>query len=152
MISGNYRSGRRPKPAWKKQLTGRPVRDETSPVAPVGDVVKPAGLSVGASQVWEELAPHALALGTLTVADVRAFALLCELTATAVLASSEKGRVAGSTRLERQTAGALKPYLELFGLAGPVSRLRLHLPPPAAAANPLNKFLDRAKSKWAGLK
>jgi hypothetical protein len=113
------------------------------------DVVKPTTLSSGASQAWDEMAPHAIALGTLTASDVRCFSVLCELTATAALASSQKGTVAGAVRLERQTATALKPFLDLFGLAGPVSRQRLRIAPPAAA-NPLDKFLDR--KRWADLK
>jgi hypothetical protein len=109
----------------------------------------PTTLSSGASQVWDEMAPHAMALGTLTASDVRCFAVLCELVSTAAGASSQKATGVSAMRLERQTASAMRPYLEMFGLAGPVSRQRLRIAPPAAA-NPLDKFLDR--KRWADLK
>jgi len=98
---------------------------------------------------------------TLTVADVRPFASLCELQSTPQETSAAKdGRelfrlkvqdsgdpespleivVDAALKLERETATALRPYYELFGLT-PVSRARIVVPKPDAPA-----------SKWAGIK
>jgi hypothetical protein len=85
--------------------------------------------------VWDELAPIAIAMHTLTTADVAAFATLCELEATRRTASAEKNREDfrpflvttpdpdGNThtkvtehpaiRLERTTASALGPLREV---------------------------------------
>jgi hypothetical protein len=124
------------------------ARIDPPPVPPV-PVVKPTTLSAGASVVWDELAQHAIALGTLTVSDARAFSVLCELVATAEWASTQKGDSAKARTLERQTAGAVRPYLEMFGLAGPSSRTRRHVPPSPPPSTPLDKFLR--PSKWQGV-
>jgi len=90
--------------------------------------------------VWDELAPIALAMKTLTVADVRPFGTLCELQSTLLQAVSVKGTEAFDARLERDTAVALRPYYELFGLT-PVARARIVVPKA--------KEQEQA-SKWAG--
>jgi P27 family predicted phage terminase small subunit len=121
--------------------------------------VKPAGLSVRAGVVWDEIAPVCIAMRTLTPADVRPFARLCELQVTAEEASSQKDApgfamftlsedyngaakvgVHAAIRVERDTAVALRPYYEYFGMT-PSSRSRIVLPKPAEAV-----------SKWAALK
>jgi hypothetical protein len=89
-------------------------------------------------------------MGTLTAADVSAFAVLCELQATLETACAHVNPMASTIRLQRQTAGALRPWYAMFGL-DPQSRQRLHLP-PKPAANPLDRFLNRTPSKWTGLK
>jgi hypothetical protein len=122
-----------------------------SPTAPAGEVVKPGRLSGPAGVVWDALAPLVLAMGTLTAADVPAFATLCELQATLELASAQKTSSAVATKLERQTAAALRPWLEAFGLT-PASRARLQLPAAPAPENPLDRFLSRTPSKWTELK
>jgi hypothetical protein len=97
---------------------------------------------------------------TLTVADVRPFASLCELQATMqATAAAKAGRslftleigdadpksltvkIDAVLKLERETANALRPYYEVFGLT-PSARARLAMPPTAEAP----------VSKWAGLK
>src|SRR5262245_57695879 len=139
---GNWNSGRRPQSTALKKLRGNPGKrkfNEREPKPPEGAVEAPETLSGVAKTVWEGLAPIALAMGTLTTADVAAFATLCELEATRRLASAEKSREgftpfllttitdsAGNEhpkvqehpaiRLERSTAGALRPYYEKFGL------------------------------------
>lgn len=121
----------------------------------------PAGLTRAAKTVWKELAPICMAMGTLTRADTRVFATLCELQATLQLTSAQKdGRALLSLqreeaddpkselvviidavlKLERDTANALRPYYALFGLE-PVSRARVQVPKKAAAP----------VSKWAGV-
>lgn len=157
---GNHNSGRRPKPTALKVLQGNPGKrhlNALEPKPPAGPVRRPARLSGLAIVVWGELAPIAEAMGTLTTADVKAFATLCELQATLDLASSQKDAegfapftvsedfngapkigVHAALKLERETAAALRPYYEKFGLE-PVGRARIAVPKQ-----------DEPKSKWAG--
>lgn len=161
---GNRNSGRRPNPTALKVLRGNPGQRRMNPhepVSPPGEVRKPTGLSMGASLVWDELAPICLAMRTLTVADVRPFASLCELQSTMQEAAAVKdGRelfrleqqersdpkspleivVDAALKLERETAAALRPYYECFGLT-PVARARIAVPKQAEAP----------VSKWAGV-
>src|SRR6185369_15691321 len=135
---GNQNSGRRPAPTSLTVLRGNPSRkklNENEPRPTAGDVGKPDGLSSRAVRVWDELAPVCLAMGTLTTADLRAFATLCELQATILEASAQKDAEGfgmftlsedyngapkvgthAAIKLERETAQALRPYYEYFGL------------------------------------
>jgi P27 family predicted phage terminase small subunit len=152
-MAGNQNSGRRPKPTALHVLRGNPSKkklNQREPKPPQGAVNVPETLSRVAKVAWGELAPVALAMGTLTTADVAAFATLCELEATRRAASAEKDRdgftpflmttitdSAGNEHpkvqahpaitLERNTAGALRPYYEKFGLE-PVGRARISVP------------------------
>ncbi len=140
---GYENSGRRPQPSALKVLRGNPGKRKPNaqePRPPTGDVIKPADLSAAAAAVWDELAPVARAMGTLTPADIRPFGTLCELQATFTAAARTKGTAAFDARLERETATALRPYYALFGLE-PISRARIAVPTPADAA---------PVSKWAG--
>lgn len=161
---GNQNSGRRPKPTALHVLNGNPSKkklNDREPKPPAGDVIPHDQVSQVAKAVWAELAPVGLAMGTLTTADVSAFATLCELEATRRLASAQKD-VEGFTpflmttitdsagnehpkvqehpaiKLERNTAAALRPYYEKFGLE-PVGRARISVPKQ-----------DEPVSKWAG--
>lgn len=151
-------------PTALKILRGNPGQrklNEREPVPPAGPVVRPA-LSPGGGVVWEAIAPVCLAMGTLTTGDVQAFATLCELQATFTQAALEKAREGFSPflcttmvdsagnehqqvkehpaiRLERNTAAALRPYYEHFGLE-PVGRARISVP----------KGSEEPVSKWAG--
>ena len=158
---GNQNSGRRPQPTKLKVLRGNPSKtrlNEREPKPPAGEVVKPEGLSGSAIKVWDELAPVCLAMGTLTVADIRPFGTLCELQATLQQASAQKDAegfapftlsedyngaavvgVHAAIKLERETATSIRPYYALFGLE-PVSRARIQVP----------KKADAPVSKWAG--
>jgi P27 family predicted phage terminase small subunit len=162
---GNENSGRRPQSTALKLLRGNPGKrkpNEHEPRPPSGDVVKPEGLSAGGSRVWDELAPICLAMGTLTTADLRPFATLCELQSTLQIASAGKDapgfapfrmRPKDSSRedspmvvvidsvlkLERDTATALRHFYEVFGLT-PSARARLSVP----------KKAEEPVSKWAG--
>src|SRR5688500_1891564 len=81
---GYENSGRRPQPTALKMLRGNPGKRKPNPREPnppVGDVNPPKRLSKMARLVWDELAPVCLSMGTLTLADVRPFARLCELQA-----------------------------------------------------------------------
>ena len=160
---GYENSGRRPQPTKLTMLRGNPSKkklNKNEPVPPAGDIVPPAGLSGRARGVWADLAPVCLAMGTLTTADLKPFATLCELQATVEHASAQKDaegfapfvvsqdfngadvvKVHAAIRLERETATALRPYYELFGLT-PVARARIAVP----------KAPDEPVSKWAGLK
>jgi len=159
---GYENSGRRPQPTALKVLRGNPGKrkpNKNEPVPPSGTVVKPRGLSKAAGSVWDELAPVCIAMKTLTPADVRVFATLCELQSTLQMASASKDGKAllslaregedsptltvtidAVLRLERDTANALRPYYALFGLE-PVSRARIQVA----------KDDDKPESKWAGV-
>lgn len=143
---GNANSGRRPQPTNLTVLRGNPSKkklNENEPRPPSGEIAKPAGLSAGAAGVWDELAPVAVAMGTLTMADLKPFATLCELQATLQQASSQKDNAAtaqAGIKLEKEVAAVIRPYYALFGLE-PVSRARLAVP---------SKDKEPA-SKWAGL-
>jgi phage terminase small subunit len=124
-------------------LRGNPSKtkpNDREPIPPIGEIAKPSWLSRGASTVWEELAPVCQYMGTLTVADAKPFATLCELQATFTAAMRHKGKPAFDPKLERDTATALRPYYALFGLE-PVSRARIAVP----------KQPVEPVSKWAGI-
>jgi P27 family predicted phage terminase small subunit len=157
---GYENSGRRPQPTALKVLRGNPSKtrlNELEPTPPEGAVVCPESLSEAAKVVWLELAPICLHMGTLTSADVRPFARLCELEATAQEASSQKNApgfamftvsddyngapkvgVHAAIKVERETSLALKSYYEYFGMTAS-SRARIQVKKPEAPV-----------SKWAG--
>lgn len=86
--------------------------------APVGQILPPEGsLSDHAQIVWDELAPQAVAMGTLKAPDVHLFAAHCNLIAMIHLAHR-----AGAPAPAAQYAEARK-QAELFGLAGERSRV-----------------------------
>jgi phage terminase small subunit len=142
-MAGNANSGRRPKPTAMKLLRGNPGKrrlNEAEPQPPAGEVTAPASLSAKAQAVWTEIAPVAIAMGTLTPADVWAFGTLCELEATRRLVSQATTLDAPHLlKLERETAMALRPYYEKFGLE-PVGRSRIKVLPT-----------EKPKSRWAGI-
>ena len=150
---GNRNSGPRPAPTALKLLRGsrKDRLNPREPTPPAGEVVTPSTLSPQARGIWDRLAPVCLAMGTLTLADLGAFAALCELQATLELACAQKGlarfrpisksgRIHAALKLVRETASALRPYFEKFGL-DPIGRARIVL--PAAPEAP--------PSKWAGV-
>ena len=162
-MAGNRNSGRRPAPTAIKKVLGFPPGriNEHEPTPPAGPVEQPDGLSVAAQAVWETLAPVCVAMGTLTSADTVAFATLCELEATRRRTSAEKDRPdfspflmsafvdgAGTEhvtikehpaiKLERNTAAAMRPYFEKFGLE-PSGRSRIKVAKPEAV------------NKWAAM-
>lgn len=125
-----------------------------TPTAPT-PVVKPTRLTVLASQVWDELAPIAIKLGTLTAADVVAFATLCELEAdrwtitkskdekdfaALITARDYKGNTAlmasGALGAERDAISALSTWLSKFGLE-PRGHGRRQIVKPSAPAVPV---------------
>ena len=155
---GNANSGPKRKPNHLQLLRGT-RKDRLNPYEPVpiGDVVKPT-MSGVASAVWDRLAPICLQMGTLTRADVPAFVRLCELQATAELASAQKDapqfavflvsedyngadklQVHPALRLERETATALRMFYEYFGMT-PGGRARIQVKPQ-----------EETTSKWAGI-
>jgi len=82
-----------------------------------------------------------LAMGTLTAVDVRPFAALCELQATFSDCAKLKDTAPSnfSAKLERETAAALRPFYEYFGMT-PSARSRISVP----------KQAEEPQSKWAG--
>lgn len=128
-----------------KLLKGEPNKDrinEAEPKPPEGEVVRPETLSAAAVVVWARIAPVALAMGTLTPADVWAFGTLCELQATLDAAAAEKGSMDLSgawVGIELKYAALIRPYYEKFGLE-PAGRGRIKVKPQ-----------EQARSKWEGL-
>jgi hypothetical protein len=59
----------------------RPIEPEKDVPAPEGEVVRPASLKGTAAEFWDEYAPVCIGMGTLTVADVPSFEVLCVLKA-----------------------------------------------------------------------
>ena len=162
---GNQNSGRKPKPTALKLLQGNPGQrklNQDEPKPPEGPIEAPNCLSEKARQVWDEVAPICIQMGTLTPADVYAFAEYCELQATARMASAEKSepgfsiflhtttvdsagnehqnvKVHPAIKIEGDVAVKLRPYYEYFGMT-PSSRARLVV-----------KKNEEPKSKWAGV-
>ena len=145
-MAGNANSGRRPAPTKLTVLRGNPSKKRLNalePQPPAGDVVKPGSLSDGAGRVWDRLAPICLAMGTLTVADVSVFAVLCEGQATLERAAAMKAdpdTLDAATKIEKDFLPLVRPYYAMFGLE-PSSRARLVVPRPA----------EVPESKWAGV-
>ncbi len=159
---GYENSGRRPQPTALKMLRGNPSKvkpNQLEPQPPQGDVNPPKGLSRMAKAVWNELAPVCLAMGTLTVADVRPFGRLCELQADLDQACAAKDApefamftvsddyngapkmgLHAAIKLEKDLSPVIRPFYDLFGL-NPVSRARISVP----------KASQAPVSKWAGV-
>lgn len=155
LTMGYENSGRRPQPTALKMLRGNPGKRQPNQLEPRppsdGEPAKPKGLSADAAEVWDEIAPVLLYMRTLTPADAEPFARMCELTVTARASSmrkaepgfeyfSESGQVHGAIRLERDTATALRPYYEYFGMT-PSARARIQVAPQK----------EEPISKWAGV-
>ena len=145
---GNKNSGPRPSPHALKVLRGTTRKDRLNPEEPQPSraVEKPATLSQQASEIWDRLAPVVLDMGTLTAADVPAFARLCELQATSEMASGQKRaegfapfvlsedyngapvvKIHAALKLERETATAIRPFYDYFGMT-PTGRARIRVP------------------------
>lgn len=163
---GNKNSGGRRRPNVVQLLRGVTRKDRLNPREPKppdGPVVKPEGLSPGGSLAWDRLAPLALAMQTLTTADVPAFTTLCELQATldaACAVKMEPGfgvvsimyamdregkayvtgeKIHPAIKLEGETAAKIRAYYDYFGLT-PSGRARLQV----------GQAQEAAPSKWEG--
>lgn len=71
--------GRKPKPTKLKIMEGKPGHrplPENEPI-PVGVAEMPKWLTADAQVVWQELAPEAITIGTLTSYDADQFGMLC---------------------------------------------------------------------------
>ena len=160
---GYENSGRRPAPTKLTMLRGNPSKKKLNPAEPIppaGEVRAPRRLSTMAREVWDDLAPICLAMGTLTTADVRPFARLCELQADLDKACEAKDAegfglftlsedyngapkmgLHASIKLEKELSPVIRPFYELFGLT-PVARARIAVPKTKPA---------EPASKWAGI-
>ncbi len=72
--------GPQPKPTSLKRAAGNPGRrqlNEHEPLPPEGEIVPPPWLSAKARSIWDAVAPVAIAMKTLTTADVLPFARYC---------------------------------------------------------------------------
>jgi P27 family predicted phage terminase small subunit len=157
---GFENSGRRPQPTAVKLARGNPSKTALNlrePKPPPGEIRKPKGLSVLAGEVWDELAPICRYMGTLTRADVKPFARLCELQADLDKACEAKDApgfgmftvsqdfdgapkvgLHAAIKLEKDFSSIIRPYYALFGL-DPYSRARL-----------TTGKHEESDSKWAG--
>ena len=73
--------GRTPQPTAVKQARGNPGKrrlNEWEPMPPQGEVQPPPTLQGEALDVWKREAPIAIAMRTLTTADVTLFSMYCE--------------------------------------------------------------------------
>ena len=135
---GGRSSGRRPLPHALKVMRGtRAARlNPQEPQPPSGAVRKPSGLSGPAGRVWDQLAPIAMNMRTLTAADAAAFGVLCELQAmfTHLVTQKVSRREQDAVR---RLANALRPYYGAFGLE-PSARSRIHVAKP----EPVSKWGD----------
>ena len=141
MGGSNVNAGRKRKPTALHVLNGNPSRKNLNvnePLPPSGDLAKPPGLSVGAGVVWDEMVPILTYMGTLTAADLRPFAAMCELEETFWSNNIKKGTDGWKGRVELETTARLRPYYEYFGMT-PSARARLAVP----------KGKDGPASKWA---
>jgi len=80
MGSGGARAGSGPKPRNRIAafVSGaRGVAAPTVAVVPAAPVVMPVGMPLAQQAVWLELAPHAIAAGTLTAGTAASFVRLC---------------------------------------------------------------------------
>lgn len=112
--------GPKPLPPHVKAARGtaQPCRDTYRPLeTPEGAVTPPPGMPLEALVIWDDLAPVAIALGTLKPADAYAFAQLCNMTA--AIQSTWRGGPPAPAAYVAQW----RLMLELFGLAGAKSRL-----------------------------
>lgn len=70
-----------PKPTAIKQAQGNPGKrrlNDGEPLPPPGEISPPAWLGARGREVWDQVAPVAIAMRVLTTADVLAFARYCE--------------------------------------------------------------------------
>lgn len=75
------RRGPLPKPTSLKAAAGNPGKrrlNDAEPLPPPGVVVPPEWLSEGALRIWSQMAPIAITMQTLTVADALTFGRYCE--------------------------------------------------------------------------
>jgi phage terminase small subunit len=84
-IALNHRRGPRKKPSVIETLQGRPGRrspNNQEPMPPAlsqAELISPVRLTAGAQRIWDRDSKIAYAVGCLTMADTRSFALYCQL-------------------------------------------------------------------------
>lgn len=114
--------GRPKKPTKLKILAGKPGHrplPKGEPM-PTGRAVRPAWLNPAAAKVWDEIAPEAMALGTLTSYDAWEFGMLCM-----EMAAYERG----SAAMPNTSKGLLLKLLADFG-KNPTARTRISVKTP----------------------
>lgn len=114
--------GRKPEPKGVHQQRGtvQPCRDVHELVqVPDGAVLPPDGLPPRALSVWDDLAPHAIAAGSLKPADAYVFGQLCVMLANLQVAWENADADPAPASYVAQT----RVLAELFGIAGHKSRV-----------------------------
>lgn len=98
--------GRTPQPTAVKQARGNPGKrrlNEWEPMPPQGEVLPPSSLKGAALTVWQREAPIAIAMRTLTTADVTLFARYCRAVAELAMMDDDFGAM----EAEREEARAM---------------------------------------------
>lgn len=72
---------------------GNPGKRNTREPKPRGEVKRPAKMSAGARECWDELAPQLITLGVLTPVDGKIFAEFCEATVVVQVARGQIARM-----------------------------------------------------------
>lgn len=160
--------GPSPKPTAVKKLEGNPGKQKLNDFepafeAPVKCPSPPVWLLKEAKKEWKKLAPALIAAGVLTLADMDAFAALCQnyaymiVTDQKITDMGKKGE--GVYRLQEAESGYLSPHPLLslrsryfeqwrrslgdFGLT-PASRSRIvAAAAPSASADPVEQLLSK---------
>lgn len=151
-----------PKPLALKLADGNPGKralnmDEPKP--PPGRVDPPMNLTMGGCRYWEELSPIVLAMGTLTPADVQAFADMCNdralceelrkdiarngATFTLQTESGEVERARPQVGMLNMAAVRVRAADDRFGL-NPSGRSRIRVERETKAADPLTEFARKS--------
>lgn len=143
-------AGRKPKTAREREIDGNAGHrgkllshpSATTAPDPVEVFDAPDDFTREERAVWGRLAPHAFANRTLTTATALAFEMLCRNVVLERRLSQSALGCAGSDH--RWLIQRVDAELASFNLK-PCGKALYTSTQPQAAANPLNKFLERAK-------
>jgi phage terminase small subunit len=118
--------GPKPQPTAVKEARGNPGKrrlNEWEPIPPKGDVQPPSSLRGDALEVWKREAPVAIAMRTLTTADVTLFAIYCRRVAELEMVEADIYDMKEASRARRDDAGenaydARHPLVDVSGDGG----------------------------------
>lgn len=144
-------SGRKPKSALEKAVTGDPghrggrvLTHPSGGQVPVAATIEecdaPDELTMDERRVWMRLAPYAIAAGTLQPEMSHAFSVLCQNVVRERVLASDPKTYCGSGHL--QMIKTIDTELLRFNLS-PCGKPIHRVAPEAKPANPLERFLNR---------
>jgi phage terminase small subunit len=118
--------GPKPQPTATKEARGNPGKrrlNEWEPIPPKGEVNPPRSLRGDALDVWKREAPIAIAMRTLTTADVTLFTIYCRRVAELEMVENDILDMKEAKRDERANAGesgydARHPLVDVSGDGG----------------------------------